>query len=88
MWLIACLAALWVPPSSGTLPGMRIPIQINPEQDVAYIPLAPHDPLRRAWPCLGRNLVLDIDRHGELVGVELLNARRQLRVLGVRLGIR
>jgi uncharacterized protein YuzE len=64
---------------------MRIPIEIDREHDVAYIPLATHDPLRRTWRSLpvGRNLVLDIDRHGDLVGLELLNARRLLRSLGV-----
>lgn len=66
---------------------MRVPIEIDPEHNVAYIPLATHDPLRRAWRSIpaGRDLVLDIDRHGDLVGLELLNARRCLRVLGMRM---
>jgi uncharacterized protein YuzE len=66
---------------------MRTSIEIDREHDVAYIRLATHDPLRRVWRCIpvGRDLVLDIDRHGDLVGLELLNARKQLRSLGVRL---
>ncbi len=77
----------YLPGSSGNLAGMRIPVEIDRERDVAYIPLATHDTLRRVWRSLplGRNLVLDIDRDGDLVGLELLHAQAQLKRLGIRL---
>lgn len=64
---------------------MRIPVEIDRQRDVAYIRLATHMPLRRGWRGLpvGRNLVLDIDRHGDLVGLEILNARALLKSMGV-----
>lgn len=65
---------------------MRILIEIDADHDVAYIPMATHDPLRRVWRCIpvDQDLVLDIDPHGDLVGLELLHARKCLERLGVR----
>ena len=65
---------------------MDIRFEMNREHDVAYIRVGTHHPLRRVWRCLpvGEDLVLDFDRHGDLTGLELLNARKQLAALGVR----
>ena len=63
---------------------MNIPFELNVQRDVAYIRVHTHDPLRRAWRCLPVDVVLDFDPDGDFVGLELLNARRQLEALGVR----
>lgn len=66
---------------------MDICFEIDRERDVAYIPLNPHHPLKRVWKSLVReDWVLDIDAHGDLVGLELSRARSRLPLRwGVRL---
>lgn len=65
---------------------MELCIEIDRERDVAYIPLNTHHPLKRAWKSLfaRQDLVLDIDAHGDLVGIEVLRARQRLTQWGVR----
>jgi uncharacterized protein YuzE len=66
---------------------VRIPLKIDRQRDVAYLRMGTHDPLRRVWRSLPLegDLVLDIDRYGDLVGLEILNARARLKALGIRI---
>jgi uncharacterized protein YuzE len=67
------------------LSAMDIRFEMDAERDVAYIRLGTHHPLTRVWKSLRvREVVLDFDPHGDLAGLELLNARKQLAALGVR----
>lgn len=64
---------------------MDICFELDRERDVAYIRVDTHHPLKRVWKSLPVQVVLDMDGHGDLTGLELLNARAQLTALGVRL---
>jgi len=66
---------------------MDICFEMDRERDVAYIRLNTHHPLKRVWKNLvGEGWVLDVDVHGDLVGLELARAQANLALgWGIRL---
>jgi uncharacterized protein YuzE len=66
---------------------MDICFELDNDRDVARIRLNTHHPLKRVWRTMPAraDCQLEFDRHGELVALEVLHARKRLTQWGIRL---